>query len=247
MNNTITIEHTCIKKKGKGIYKNSLTSTVATEETPNEQPTNNPIPVYPDHTDSDNPDFDHAPVEIDSPDYMTIEEMREFTQRSKLCREDYSKYLVVYPETDSQESHDHDIKKDFESITDDDSDYLLKPLTTKEWQLLRNHFFEVDNPHDTILESTYFPDSDKLVVFGVPPRGDLLNQYCLWQYENGITNLITIGKKEAVKQRYEDYCKDEKAFFILPKPTTPYLEEFKTRLEPDGRYFPKKQLSLFGE
>ncbi|BAQ65571.1 hypothetical protein [Geminocystis sp. NIES-3709] len=50
--------------------------------------------------DIDDPDFDRDSSEVDYPDYMTDEERREFTQRSKLCREDYSKYLQVYPEDD---------------------------------------------------------------------------------------------------------------------------------------------------
>lgn len=44
---------------------------------------------------------------------------------------------------------------------------------------------------------------------------------------------------------FELYCPD--TGFVIPPQTNHYLREYIDRLEPDGRYFPKKQLSIFGE
>lgn len=41
------------------------------------------------------------------------------------------------------------------------------------------------------------------------------------------------------------YCPD--TAFVIPPKTNHYLREYIDRLDKDGRYFPKKQLSLFGE
>jgi hypothetical protein len=211
----INLEYTCIKK---GNY------IVATEE----KPIDNPSPVVYPETDIDDPDF---PVEIDYPDYdqdygltsvdletdtissehldfMTDEEMKKFTERSKLCRENYSKYLEVYPENDPHLDFDSIVLEVRQDIAE--GKFLDKFLHYME--LLKVNRYELDD----------------FIAY------DLIEDDFKYQINHG----------KVFDRLFELYCPDNG--FVIPPQTNHHLREYIDRLEPDGRYFPKKQLTLFG-
>ena len=158
---------------------------------------------------------------------------------------------VVYPEIDNPDFDGYPQEVDY---PDYDTDYGFMGVDSEidrvNFHLLRNNLFEHDNKDCTILESTYYQDLDTLIVFGVPPFGDL-DSYCIWQYKDYCTDLKFVGKKEVLYQRYKTYCLEvrtgdiytDTGFVVL---STNPIKEYLDRLEPDGRYFPKKQLNFFG-
>ena len=215
----INIDHTCIKAKSKGIYKNAKSDSLAKEK-----PVETPSPIVYPEIDTPDPDFDY------DTDYG-------------LCSE--SVFVANVRSVDSEISNDKDSSY-FNNSVDSEIDRV-------DFHLLRNNLFEHDNKDYTILESTYYQDLDILIVFGVPPFGDLKDNYCIWLYKDYCTDLKFVGRKEALYQRYKKYCLEvrvddslKNTGFVIPS-TNPYIREWIDRLEPDGRYFPKKQLSLFGE
>lgn len=146
--------------------------------------------------------------------------------------------------------NDDEEDRDSSELNQDTSEHLEEPMTDKDWHIVRNTWFEADNPDVTIIESHFNRDLDILIVFGVPPFGDVKDNYCIWKYTNCCTDLIFVGRKEALYQRYKKYCDelkndDKNTSFVTP--TNEHLREYIDRLEKDGRYFPKKQLSFFGE
>ena len=170
--------------------------------------------------------------EIDTPDFDEPDFDHEPSEI------DHPDYLEVYPDYMGVDSEI------------DSNEYLSEPMSDKDWHIVRNTWFEADNPEATIIESHYDRELDVLIVFGVS-FGDLKDTYCIWKYINYRTDVIFVGRKEALYQRYKKYCDelliDVDTGFVIPAQTNLHLREYLERLEPDGRMILKTQLNLFGE
>ena len=162
---------------------------------------------------------------------------------------------VVYPEIDTDiDQPDFDGYPQEIDYPDYGEDYgfmgVYSEIDRVDFHLLRNSLFKHDNKDCTILESTYYQDLDILVVFGLPPFGEK-ETYCIWQFKDYCTDLLFVGKKDQVYQKYKPYCGQVRREKVLQNtgfmiPVKEHLREYRDRLEPDGRYFPKKQLNIFG-
>lgn len=194
----MNIEYTCIKEKGKGIYKNVKTAIYSVEpnETPNDD---NPSPVV--YPEIDSPDFD-------DPDYLEV----------------YPDYMGVYSEIDSNDqSNDQSVDSEIDNF-----ELIVWEVRQDiaSGQFLDKFLYYMDLLKVTRYELDSFLDYE-------------------FDFNNPENFEIKVKDAQVFDRLFALYCPDDA--FVIPPKTNHHVKQWLDRLDKDGRYFPKKQLNIFGE
>lgn len=221
----MNIEYTCIKGKSIRLYKNVR----STEEKPVETPS--PI-VYPE-IDTPEPDFEGYPQEIDYPDYGEdyglCSELMIGADEQMIGANDQS----VDFEIDSKELTSNSVES---QITENINDKFSSIVSEVRKDIAENKFLEKFLHYMDLLKVDRENFEDFLI-------------YDLSILDKGFFDPLTmdyqVNDAKVFDRLFELYCPLEA--FVIPPKTNLHVKEWLDRLEPDGRYFPKKQLTLFGD